>query len=171
MWGVLAANHCHPWWSWWSDTLWVTLIRFWLHSFSLCLFWFTWTDRTVTFKVLLWSFLCNLIDRYPLYSCVHVGEAADALLSREMAMFSLKAWNVMGSILMNSGRSVECGSHFVSVGDRPSSIQWKQPSSGQFPCPFLHLHLCWLLALVSSYSTMFWDSRVATLLEQLFTYL
>ncbi len=33
-WQWLSAHHCHTWWSWWSDTLWATLIRSWLHSLS-----------------------------------------------------------------------------------------------------------------------------------------
>ncbi len=36
----------------------VTLTRLWPHSF-LCLLWLAQTDMMVTFKVLLWSFLCN----------------------------------------------------------------------------------------------------------------
>jgi hypothetical protein len=28
---VMAAHHCYSQWRWWSDTLWVTLIRLWLH--------------------------------------------------------------------------------------------------------------------------------------------
>ncbi len=31
-WAVMAAHHCYFWWWWWSDALWVTLIRWWLHS-------------------------------------------------------------------------------------------------------------------------------------------
>jgi hypothetical protein len=30
-WVVMAACHCYLWCRWWSDTLWATLIRFWLH--------------------------------------------------------------------------------------------------------------------------------------------
>jgi hypothetical protein len=26
-WGVAAATHCHSWWRWWANTLWVTLTR------------------------------------------------------------------------------------------------------------------------------------------------
>jgi hypothetical protein len=26
-WGVVAATHCHSWWRWWANTLWVTLTR------------------------------------------------------------------------------------------------------------------------------------------------
>ncbi len=31
--GVIAASHCHPWWQWWNDTLWVRLT--WLSSHPL----------------------------------------------------------------------------------------------------------------------------------------
>lgn len=42
-WGVLAAGHCHSWWCWWlSNTSWVTLTRFWQHSFLLHSFWICW---------------------------------------------------------------------------------------------------------------------------------
>jgi hypothetical protein len=30
----MAACHCYLWWRWWSDTLWATLIRLWLHFLS-----------------------------------------------------------------------------------------------------------------------------------------
>ncbi len=33
-WVVMAAYHCCLWWRWWSVTLWVTLMRLWLHSLS-----------------------------------------------------------------------------------------------------------------------------------------
>jgi hypothetical protein len=33
-WVVMATCHCYSWWRWWSDTLWVSLIRLWLHSLS-----------------------------------------------------------------------------------------------------------------------------------------
>jgi hypothetical protein len=33
-WGSMAASQCHSWWRW-SDTLWVTLARLWLHMFSV----------------------------------------------------------------------------------------------------------------------------------------
>jgi hypothetical protein len=33
-WVVMAALHCYSWWRWWSDTLWATLIKLWLHSLS-----------------------------------------------------------------------------------------------------------------------------------------
>jgi hypothetical protein len=33
----VAARHCYLWCRWWSDTLWATLIRLWLHSLSSCL--------------------------------------------------------------------------------------------------------------------------------------
>lgn len=32
-WAVLAAGHCYSWWSWWSNILWLTLQRWWPHSF------------------------------------------------------------------------------------------------------------------------------------------
>jgi hypothetical protein len=28
---LIASYHCYSWWTWWSDTLWATLIRLWLH--------------------------------------------------------------------------------------------------------------------------------------------
>ncbi len=31
-WVIMAACHCYLWWRWWSDTLWVVLIRLWPHS-------------------------------------------------------------------------------------------------------------------------------------------
>jgi hypothetical protein len=31
----LFSSHCYSWWTWQSDTLWVTLIHLWLHSFFL----------------------------------------------------------------------------------------------------------------------------------------
>ncbi len=31
-WGVMAAHHCYSWGRWWSDTLWATFRRLWLHS-------------------------------------------------------------------------------------------------------------------------------------------
>lgn len=33
-WGSMAASQCHSWWRW-SDTLWVTLARLWLHMFAV----------------------------------------------------------------------------------------------------------------------------------------
>jgi hypothetical protein len=33
--GIMAAHHCYSWWRWWSDTLWATLIRLWVCSFSV----------------------------------------------------------------------------------------------------------------------------------------
>ncbi len=33
-WVVRPAHHCFLWWRWWSDTLWVTLVRLWLHLLS-----------------------------------------------------------------------------------------------------------------------------------------
>jgi hypothetical protein len=49
----MAACQCYSWWKWWSDTLWVALIRLWLHS-VLCWFWFCWiwqNDCLQTFVV------------------------------------------------------------------------------------------------------------------------
>jgi hypothetical protein len=37
-WVVRPAHHCFLWWRWWSDTLWVTLVRLWLHLLS-CNLW------------------------------------------------------------------------------------------------------------------------------------
>jgi hypothetical protein len=53
---------------WWSDTLWVVLSRLWLHSLSLCLFWFGWTWCNSSLKV--WSFLYNVINMVAIY---HLG--------------------------------------------------------------------------------------------------
>ncbi len=44
-WWVMAAGYCHPWQRWWSNALWVTLTRLWLHLFLLCLFWFSWNQH------------------------------------------------------------------------------------------------------------------------------
>ncbi len=35
-----------------------------IDSFLSCQFFFAETDRTVTFKMLLWNFFCNLVDIY-----------------------------------------------------------------------------------------------------------
>jgi len=56
-WGVTAASHSYSWLKW--------------CSLGCCVSWFGLTDTIVTFKTLLWSFLCNLIDmsmywKYPL---------------------------------------------------------------------------------------------------------
>ncbi len=50
---VIVASPFNSWWRWWSGTLWLTLIRLWPHS-SSC----------VTFEVLFWSFICNIVDMY-----------------------------------------------------------------------------------------------------------
>ncbi len=34
----MATHHHYLWWRWWSDTLWVTVIRLWPHSFLSCYF-------------------------------------------------------------------------------------------------------------------------------------
>jgi len=64
-WGVVAATHCHSWWRWWANTLWVTLTRVVTTtlSYQYVNFGLAGTVKiTVYFKqVLLWSFLCNLI--------------------------------------------------------------------------------------------------------------
>ncbi len=60
-WGLMAASHCHSWWRWWSDTLWVPPISLWLHSCLLCHFGFAGTDTAVSFKVL-FDCSCNFID-------------------------------------------------------------------------------------------------------------
>jgi hypothetical protein len=39
-WGVMAARQWYSSWRWWFDTLWVTLIRLWSHSFLVCWFWY-----------------------------------------------------------------------------------------------------------------------------------
>ncbi len=44
-WWVMAAGYCDPWWRWWSNSLWVTPTRLWLHLFLLCLFWFSWNQH------------------------------------------------------------------------------------------------------------------------------
>jgi hypothetical protein len=31
-WVVMSVHHCYLWWMWWSDTLWATWIRLWMHS-------------------------------------------------------------------------------------------------------------------------------------------
>jgi hypothetical protein len=36
----MAARQYYSWWRWWSDNLWMTLTRLWLHQFLLCLSWF-----------------------------------------------------------------------------------------------------------------------------------
>jgi hypothetical protein len=33
-WIVMTGHHCYLWWRWWSDTLWLTLIRWCLYSLS-----------------------------------------------------------------------------------------------------------------------------------------
>jgi len=53
----MAVRHCYSLWRWQSDTLWVTLIRLWLHSFLSCEFYFAGSNRTIALGVLLWSFL------------------------------------------------------------------------------------------------------------------
>jgi hypothetical protein len=53
---------CHSLWLWWSIASWLTLISLWTNSFLSCSCCFTESDIIVTFKVLLWSFLSNLID-------------------------------------------------------------------------------------------------------------
>lgn len=56
---VMAVCHFYSWQRQWFDTLWVTLIRSWLHSFLSFYFWFCWHCQKITFKVFLRSFLCN----------------------------------------------------------------------------------------------------------------
>jgi hypothetical protein len=49
----------------WSS-MWVTVMRFGSHCFLMDLFWFHWSWHNVylAFKVLMWIFLCNCIDRF-----------------------------------------------------------------------------------------------------------
>jgi len=53
---------------WWSGTLWVVLSRLWLHSLSLCLFWFGWKWHNSSLNV--WNFLYNVINMVAIY---HLG--------------------------------------------------------------------------------------------------
>jgi hypothetical protein len=66
---VMTAHCCCSWWRWWwSDTLWMTLMKLWLHVILVMLvFAFARTDRTVTLKLVLWRFLCNLVDVWSLF--------------------------------------------------------------------------------------------------------
>ncbi len=60
-WAVMAASHCYSWWRWWSDTLLVTLIRLWPRHSCHMSFGFV-NRKNDNFRVVLWSFLHNLID-------------------------------------------------------------------------------------------------------------
>jgi hypothetical protein len=48
--------YCYSQWRWWSDSLWATLLMLWV---------MTCTDSHITFKLLLWTFLCNFINMRP----------------------------------------------------------------------------------------------------------
>jgi hypothetical protein len=64
-WVVTAARHCYLWSRWWSVTLWVTLIRLWLHSLSfylLCNF------IDMSYSLLVWVFFWFfLLSVFPLF--------------------------------------------------------------------------------------------------------
>ncbi len=63
-----AYHQCCLWWWWWcSDTLLVTMTRFWLHSCH------------VPFELLSWWFLCNFIDKFVLLE--HSSSVATFTLS------------------------------------------------------------------------------------------
>ncbi len=49
---------------WWSDTLWVVLSRLWLHSLSLCLFWFGWKWHNSSLKSVEFSLQCHKYGSY-----------------------------------------------------------------------------------------------------------
>jgi hypothetical protein len=58
-----SAHQCCLWWWWWcSDTLLVTMTRFWLHSCH------------VPFELLLWLFLCNFIDKLCFLNILHLSQ-------------------------------------------------------------------------------------------------
>jgi hypothetical protein len=76
----MAAGYCHPWWRWWSNSLWVTLTRLWLHLFLLCLFWFSWNQHEGYLDSVLvdsplqshrYGRMILLVGRYP--SCQSLG--------------------------------------------------------------------------------------------------
>ncbi len=66
--GVMAATHCHSWWRRGSDTLWVTLPRFWLHSFLLCMFGFGLTLTHYMMNVIFLNLLSLVTLVYDVYS-------------------------------------------------------------------------------------------------------
>jgi hypothetical protein len=50
-WGVMVVCHCCSWWRWWSETLWVTLIKLWLHTLS--------SSNTGVFSAISWIWTMN----------------------------------------------------------------------------------------------------------------
>jgi hypothetical protein len=70
-WAVMAARQWYSWWRWWFDTLWVTLIRLWPHSWCVDLV-FSGIDLTATFGLLLWTFPCSLRDNFYQLWCLNV---------------------------------------------------------------------------------------------------
>ncbi len=96
-WRVMTA-HCRClWWRWWwSDTLWMTLMKLWLHVILVMLvFVFARTDRTVTLKLVLWRFLCNLVDVWSLF-CWATWEGFSGILFADAFLCSLGRICLMG---------------------------------------------------------------------------
>jgi len=94
-WGVVAATHCHSWWRWWANTLWVTLTRVVTTtlSYQYVNFGLAGTVKiTVYFKqsfiveFSLQSHICNLLNE--LVEKIQCSELTVTLLS--------VLWSVMG---------------------------------------------------------------------------
>ncbi len=65
-WVVTAACHCYSWWRWWSDTLWMTLIRLWLHLL-LCYVWIVVVEISLQFLYLLFILVSTLQLKDPIF--------------------------------------------------------------------------------------------------------
>jgi hypothetical protein len=59
---VMAVCHCYSLWRWQSNTLWVTLVRLWLHSFLSCEFWFCWKYQNSCLGSAIVEFSLDLTD-------------------------------------------------------------------------------------------------------------
>jgi hypothetical protein len=85
---LMAASHCHSRWRWRSETLWLTIARWWpWQSFILVTFVLVWpgliSKWCVTFKVFLWSFslqshiyMFSPVETLGFEECMHINSAS-----------------------------------------------------------------------------------------------
>ncbi len=127
-WVVLPAHHCYSWWRQWSDTLWATLLMPKVTTYNHIYF-------HVSFKALLWRFLCNFIR-----TCFQNLQRFDSSLHKNLYVsFSLKlfAWHTSFHWLAClHGMPV-----FIDLFVCWNNISYHFPVL-LFEAPNLHTHVC-----------------------------
>jgi hypothetical protein len=130
---IVAAHHCYSWWRWWSDTLWATLIKLWLHSL-LC-------QIQIVGVEILCNFMdkCRRIARKLLHFLLSLTVVASAWFLSSMTAIIL-GWVFRKRTLLLLELRLSCKTDYLS---KVWGFQFLYLAVSPAFCYCRCLHLCW----------------------------